>query len=386
MDKRIYMDHAATTPVDPEVVAAMLPFFSNEYGNPSSIHRWGQRADHAVTSAREDLANILNCEVDEIIFTSCGSESDNLALRGIALAARERGNGNHIIVSAIEHPAILETAQHLRNYHGFDITVLPVDQHGFTSAEDLRNAIQPDTFLVSIMYANNEIGVIQPIFELAEIAHEYNILFHTDAVQAAGQLPLDVKNLGVDLMSLSAHKFYGPKGVGLLYARRNTLAHPHQTGGSQENGLRAGTHNVPLIVGMATALNIVADRRSQDSSKMKVLRNQLIKSVLNTIPESLLTGHRTRRLPNNASFAFEGIDGNELIMHLDLLNIAASSGSACKTGNPEPSNVLTALALSPKLSLGSLRLSLGRHTDDSDIEYVQQVLPTVVNNMRGDLQ
>ena len=386
MDKRIYMDHAATTPVDPEVVAAMLPFFSNEYGNPSSIHRWGQRADHAVTSAREDLANILNCEVDEIIFTSCGSESDNLALRGIALAARERGNDNHIIVSAIEHPAILETAQHLRNYHGFDITVLPVDQHGFTSAEDLRNAIQPDTFLVSIMYANNEIGVIQPIFELAEIAHEYNILFHTDAVQAAGQLPLDVKNLGVDLMSLSAHKFYGPKGVGLLYARRNTLAHPHQTGGSQENGLRAGTHNVPLIVGMATALNIVADRRSQDSSKMKVLRNQLIKSVLNTIPESLLTGHRTRRLPNNASFAFEGIDGNELIMHLDLLNIAASSGSACKTGNPEPSNVLTALALSPKLSLGSLRLSLGRHTDDSDIEYVQQVLPTVVNNMRGDLQ
>lgn len=386
MDKHIYMDHAATTPVDPEVVAAMLPFFSNEYGNPSSIHRWGQRADHAVTSAREDLANILNCEVDEIIFTSCGSESDNLALRGIALAARERGNDNHIIVSAIEHPAILETAQHLRNYHGFDITVLPVDQHGFTSAEDLRNAIQPDTFLVSIMYANNEIGVIQPIFELAEIAHEYNILFHTDAVQAAGQLPLDVKNLGVDLMSLSAHKFYGPKGVGLLYARRNTLAHPHQTGGSQENGLRAGTHNVPLIVGMATALNIVADRRSQDSSKMKVLRNQLIKSVLNTIPESLLTGHRTRRLPNNASFAFEGIDGNELIMHLDLLNIAASSGSACKTGNPEPSNVLTALALSPKLSLGSLRLSLGRHTDDSDIEYVQQVLPTVVNNMRGDLQ
>ena len=386
MDKHIYMDHAATTPVDPEVVAAMLPFFSNEYGNPSSIHRWGQRADHAVTSAREDLANILNCEVDEIIFTSCGSESDNLALRGIALAARERENGNHIIVSAIEHPAILETAQHLRNYHGFDITVLPIDQHGFTSVEDLRNAIQPDTFLVSIMYANNEIGVIQPIHELAEIAHEYNILFHTDAVQAAGQLPLDVKNLGVDLMSLSAHKFYGPKGVGLLYARRNTLAHPHQTGGSQENGLRAGTHNVPLIVGMATALNIVADRRSKDSSKMKVLRNQLIKSVLDTIPESLLTGHRTRRLPNNASFAFEGIDGNELIMHLDLLNIAASSGSACKTGNPEPSNVLTALALSPKLSLGSLRLSLGRHTDDSDIEYVQQVLPTVVNNMRGNLQ
>ena len=380
------MDHAATTPVDPEVVAAMLPFFSNEYGNPSSIHRWGQRADHAITSSREDIANILNCEVDEIIFTSCGSESDNLALRGIALAAREQGNSNHIIISAIEHPAILGTAQHLRNHHGFDITILPVDQHGFTSAEDLRNAIQPDTFLVSIMYANNEIGVVQPISELAEIAHEYNILFHTDAVQAAGQLPLDVENLDIDLMSMSAHKFYGPKGVGVLYARRDTLTHPHQTGGSQENGLRAGTHNVPLIVGMATALNIVAARRSQDNSKMKVLRNKLIKSTLDTIPGALLTGHRTRRLPNNASFVFEGIDGNELIMHLDLSNIAASSGSACKTGNPEPSNVLSALALPSKLSLGSLRLSIGRHTDDSDIEYVQQVLPTVINNMRDNLQ
>jgi len=380
------MDHAATTPVDTAVVAAMLPFFSNEYGNPSSIHHWGQRADHAVTSAREDLANILNCDLDEIIFTSCGSESDNLALRGIALAARERAHGNHIIVSSIEHPAILGTAQHLLKYHGFDVTILPVDQHGFTSAEDLRNAIQSDTFLVSIMYANNEIGVIQPIIELAEIAHEYDILFHTDAVQAAGQLPLNVHELGVDLMSLSAHKFYGPKGVGLLYARRDTLTHSHQTGGSQENGLRAGTLNVPLIVGMATALKIVTASRSQDNRKMRILRNKLIKSILDTIPESHLTGHSTYRLPNNASFVFKGIDGNELIIHLDLSNIAASSGSACKTGNPEPSNVLRALAIPPQLSNGSLRLSIGRHTNDSDIEYVQQVLPTVISNMRDNLQ
>ena len=386
MDRHIYMDHAATTPVDTAVVAAMLPFFSNEYGNPSSIHRWGQRADHAVTTAREDLANILNCGLDEIIFTSCGSESDNLALRGIALTARERGHGNHIIISSIEHPAILGTAQHLLKYHGFDVTILPVDQHGFISAEDLRNAIQADTFLVSIMYANNEIGVIQPILELAKIAHESNILFHTDAVQAAGQLPLNVNELGVDLMSLSAHKFYGPKGVGLLYARRDTLAHSHQTGGSQENGLRAGTLNVPLIVGMATALKIVTASQSKDNSKMKILRNKLIKSILDTIPESHLTGHPTYRLPNNASFVFKGIDGNELIIHLDLSSIAASSGSACKTGNPEPSNVLSALAIQPELSLGSLRLSIGRHTNESDIEYVQQVLPTVISNMRDNLQ
>ena len=385
MDKHIYMDHAATTPVDPEVMAAMLPFFSNEYGNPSSIHRWGQRADYAITTAREEIAEVLRCAADEIIFTSCGSESDNLALRGIALEARESGKGNHLIISAIEHPAILRTAQQLQNHHGFDITILPVNQHGLTSPTDLKNAIRPDTFLVSIMYANNEIGVIQPIAELAAIAHEHNILFHSDAVQAAGQLPLDVETLGVDLMSVSAHKFYGPKGVGLLYAKRDTLTHSHQTGGSQENGLRAGTQNVPLIVGMATALKIVAARRTHDNSQLETLRDKLIEAVLKTISDSILTGHRTCRLPNNASFAFAGIDGNELLMHLDLLNVAASSGSACKTGNPEPSNVLTALTLSPKLSLGSLRLSLGRDTKDSDIEYVQQVLPEVVNNMRGTL-
>jgi len=385
MDKHIYMDHAATTPVDPEVVAAMLPFFSNEYGNPSSIHRWGQRADYAITTAREEIAGILCCEADEIIFTSCGSESNNLALRGIALEARELNKGNHLIISAIEHPAILRTAQQLQKHYAFDVTILPVDQHGFISPKDLTNVIQPDTFLVSIMYANNEIGVIQPIAELAAITHEHNILFHSDAVQAAGQLSLDTEKLGVDLMSVSAHKFYGPKGVGLLYAKRNTLSHSHQTGGSQEHGLRAGTQNVPLIVGMATALKIVSGRQSHDNSKMKVLRDKLIESVLDNISESILTGHRTCRLPNNASFAFEGIDGNELLMHLDLLNIAASSGSACKTGSPEPSNVLTALNLSPKLSLGSLRLSLGRDTKDSDIEYIQQVLPKVVNNMRGTL-
>ncbi|MBS60861.1 MAG: cysteine desulfurase NifS [Anaerolineaceae bacterium] len=385
MDKHIYMDHAATTPVDASVLEAMLPWFTNEYGNPSSIHRWGQRTDYAITTAREEIAEILCCEADEIIFTSCGSESDNLALRGIALEARELGKGNHLIISSIEHPAILRTAQELEHHHGFDITILPVDQHGLISTTDLKNVIRPDTFLISIMYANNEIGVVQPISELTAIAHEHNILFHSDAVQAAGQLPLDIEKLGVDLLSVSAHKFYGPKGVGLLYAKRDTLKHSHQTGGSQENGLRAGTQNVPLIVGMARALTIVAARKSNDNSKMKVLRDKLIESVLDTIPDSILTGHRTCRLPNNASFAFEGIDGNELIMHLDLLNIAASSGSACKTGNPEPSSVLTALALSPKLSLGSLRLSLGRDTNDSDIEYIQQVLPKVINNMRGAL-
>lgn len=377
------MDHAATTPVDHDVVAAMLPYFREEYGNPASVHQWGQRAEHALSSARGQIASVLNCSADEIIFTACGSESDNLALRGAALAARAARRGNHLIVSAIEHPAVLNTARQLRDQHGFELTELPVDEYGLASSEDLSTALRSDTVLVSIMYANNEIGVIAPIAALAGAAHEQGAIFHTDAVQACSQLPMDVETLGVDMLSLGAHKFYGPKGVGLLYARRGTALQPAQTGGSQEAGRRAGTHNVPLIVGMAAALQLTAERRKQDCSRMETQRNRLIDAVLRSVPDSRLTGHRTHRLPNNASFIFAGIDGNELLMHLDLAGVAASSGSACKTGSPEPSTVLRALGLSPRRALGSLRLSVGRHTKSDDVEHTLSVLPNIIERMRA---
>ena len=383
MTKPIYMDHAATTPVDPEVVEAMLPYFREEYGNPASVHQWGQRAEHAVGSARGQIARVLNCSKDEIIFTACGSESDNLALRGAALAARASRRGNHLIVSAIEHPAVLSTARQLRDQHDFELTELPVDEYGLPSPKDLSTALRSDTVLVSIMYANNEIGVIAPIAELAGAAHEQGAIFHTDAVQACSQLPMDVEALGVDMLSLGAHKFYGPKGVGLLYARRGTVLQPAQTGGSQESGRRAGTHNVPLIVGMAAALQLTAKRRKQDCSRMGAQRDRLIETVLRSVPSSRLTGHRTQRLPNNASFIFAGIDGNELLMHLDLAGVAASSGSACKTGSPEPSTVLRALGLSPRRALGSLRLSIGRHTKSNDVEHTLSVLPNIIERMRA---
>ena len=383
MIKPIYLDHAATTPVETEVVAAMIPFFKDEYGNSASVHRWGQRAEHALSSARQQIGAILNCSEDEIIFTGCGSESDNLALRGAALAARASGHGNHLIVSAVEHQAVLNTARQLSKLHDFDLTELPVDEHGLTSAEDLAAALRSDTGLVSIMYANNEIGVIAPISELADAAHAQGALFHTDAVQAGSQLPLDVEKLGVDMLSLGAHKFYGPKGVGLLYARRGTVLLPTQTGGSHELGRRAGTHNVPLIVGMAAALQITSQRREHDCRKMETQRDWLIDTVLQTVPDSRLTGHRTKRLPNNASFVFAGINGNELLMHLDLAGVAASSGSACKTGSPKPSTVLRALGLSPHWALGSLRLSVGRYTDNVDIEHMASLLPDIIERMRA---
>ncbi|MCH2539452.1 MAG: cysteine desulfurase [Anaerolineales bacterium] len=384
MTKPIYLDHAATTPVDPEVISAMLPYFAEEYGNPSSVHMWGQRAQHAVKSGREKIAAVLNCSADEIIFTACGSESDNLAIRGAALTARESGRGSHIVVSAMEHPAVLNTARSLRDQDGFELTELGVDEHGMTSTDDLSNALRSDTVLVSIMYANNEIGVIAPIAELAKAAHDQGAIFHTDAVQAGSQLPLDIEALGVDMLSLGAHKFYGPKGVGVLYARSGTALQPTQTGGNQEAGRRAGTHNVPLIVGMAAALEITEERRNRDGTRMEALRDRLIKRILELVPDSRLTGHRTERLPNNASFVFANIDGNELLMHLDLAGITASSGSACKTGSPEPSTVTRSLRLSQRWELGSLRLSLGRYTASDDIDYTISMLPDIIKRMRAE--
>ncbi len=383
MAEPIYLDHAASTPVAPEVVDVMLPHFADDYGNPSSVHRWGQRAEVSVDRARREMAAVLNCAPDEIIFTSCGSESDNLALRGVLLAARTSGQGEHFITSSIEHDAILHTAKQLCDVYGFELSLLPVDEFGCVAPDVVQAAMRPDTVLVSVMYANNEIGTIEPISEIAAVAHAGGALFHTDAVQAASQLPVDVRALDIDLLSLGAHKFYGPKGVGALYVRSGIALEPVQTGGAHERGRRAGTSNVPLITGMATALQLTAERREDDVTWFSTLRDRLIGGILSTVPDSRLTGHPTARLPNNASFVFRGVDGNELLMRLDMEGIAASSGSACKTGDPSPSGVLLALGLEAEWALGSLRLTVGRSTTDEQIDHVLDVLPSLVNSLRA---
>ncbi len=343
----IYLDYSATTPVDPRVLDAMIPYFTASFGNPSSVHRYGQVAEAAVESARETVASILNCRPDEIIFTSCGSESDNLALRGAAYAMREKTGAKWILASRAEHPAVTKTLKNLEKYEGFQVEWLDVDESGRVTPETVSKAICRDTAVVSVMYANNEIGTINPITEIAEICRANQILFHTDAVQAAAYLPVDVQALGVDMMSLGAHKFYGPKGVGVLYVRKGTPLIPHLTGGGQEFGLRAGTQNVPYIVGFAEALRLANEEREQRVAHVQPLRDQIIGTVLETIPDSRLTGHMASRLPHHASFAFKDVDGNLLLTLLDAAGFACSSGSACKTGNPEPSEVMNAIGLSP---------------------------------------
>ncbi|MGH2523614.1 MAG: cysteine desulfurase family protein, partial [Anaerolineales bacterium] len=312
----------------------------------------------------------------------CGSESDNLALRGAALAAREQRGANHLITTPIEHSAVIATLRQLRDHFGFELTELPVDRDGGVGLEDVARALRPDTALVSVMYANNEIGTVEPIPEIGALCRERGVLFHTDSVQAASQLEVDVQKLGVNYMALGAHKFYGPKGVGALYIREGSPLLPTQTGGGHERGLRAGTQNVPYIVGLAEALKITVAEREQNNAHFRALRDRLIEGVLSAVPDSQLTGHRTQRLPNHASFIFRGVDGNELLMHLDLAGIAASSGSACKTGNPEPSGVLLALGLSPEWALGSLRLTVGRHTTGAHVARVLEVLPGMVGKLR----
>jgi cysteine desulfurase len=383
MNDPVYLDYAATTPVDPRVLAAMQPYFSAEFGNPSSVHRWGQQAERALERARRDVAAVLNCQPGEIIFTSGGSEADNLALRGAALAAREATGAAHLITSPIEHSAVLSTLRQLRDHFGFRLTILPVDRNGLVAPDDLAHAIQPDTALVSIMYACNEIGTIEPLAELAAICQEHGVLLHTDAVQAASQLDLDVQRLGVDYLALGAHKFYGPKGVGALYVREGRPLLPTQTGGAHENGLRAGTSNVPYIAGLAEALKITAAERQDHNARFALLRELLIAGVLAAVPESALTGHPSQRLPNHASFVIPGIDGNELLMHLDLAGVGASSGSACKTGDPEPSEVLLALGLPRDVALGSLRVTVGRPTTAAHIDRLLGVLPGIVGKMRA---
>lgn len=379
----IYLDYAATTPVDPRVLEAMAPYFSEIFGNPSSIHRQGQRAEAAVETAREKTAAVLNCRASEIVFTSCGSESDNLALRGAALAMRGRSAADRILTARSEHHAVSKTAGQLEELYGFHVDWLELDSNGMVTPAALEKAITPQTGLVSVMYANNEIGTINPIAELAAICRAKKIPFHTDAVQAAAYLPLDVESLGADLISLGGHKFYGPKGVGALYIRKGTTVIPHLTGGGQENGLRAGTHNVPYIVGFAEALRLTQEERAKRIAHVGPLRDRIIGRVLEEIPETRLTGHPEMRLPNHASFVFKGVDGNFLLQILDAAGYGCSSGSACKTGSPEPSEVITSLGISREWSLGSLRVTLGTPTTPAEVESFLEILPGLVERARG---
>jgi len=379
----IYLDYSATTPVDARVVDAMIPYFSASFGNPSSVHRYGQQAEAAIDAARETVASVLNCRPDEIIFTSCGSESDNLAIRGAAYAMREKTGAKWILASRAEHPAVTKTLLNLEKYEGFLNEWLDVDEYGMVTPETVSKAICGNTAIVSVMYANNEIGTINPIKEIAEICRTNKILFHTDAVQAAAYLPVNVNELGVDLLSLGAHKFYGPKGVGALYVRKGTPLVSHLTGGGQEFSLRAGTQNVPYIVGFAEALRLTNEERAQRVTHVKPLRDQILGTVLETIPDSRLTGHMESRLPQHASFAFKDLDGNLLLTLLDAAGFACSSGSACKTGNPEPSEVMNAIGLSRDWGLGSLRVTLGKDTLPEHVEVFLSALPLLVQKARG---
>jgi cysteine desulfurase len=379
----IYLDYAATTPVDPRVLAAMLPYFTDEFGNPSSIHRYGQGADAAVEKSRETVAAALNCRPSEIIFTSCGSESDNLALRGASIAQRNQNGATWILTSRAEHHAVGKTAAQLEEQFGFQVEWLQTDENGMVLVERVEKAICDKTALVSVMYANNEIGTINPIAEIAVICRRSNVIFHTDAVQAAVYLTLDVGILGVDLMSLGGHKFYGPKGIGALYVREGTSLIPAQTGGGQEFGLRAGTQNVPYIVGFAEALKLAVDEREKRVAHVRPLRDKIIGTILEEIPDSRLTGHADRRLPNHCSFAFKDVDGNLLLTLLDAAGFACSSGSACKTGNPEPSEVMTALGLPPVWGLGSLRVTLGTGTTAEHVDAFLKTLPDLVEKTRA---
>lgn len=381
-ERSIYLDHAATTPVDARVLAAMLPYFTANPGNPSSIHQAGRAALEALDDARGAVAAVLGASRKEIIFTGGGSEADNLAIKGVALAQQQAGKGAHIITSAIEHHAVLHAVEYLETF-GFEATILPVDADGLVRPDDLRAAIRPDTVLASIMLANNEIGTIQPLAALGAICRERGVPLHTDAVQAAGSLALNVDALNVDLLTLAAHKFYGPKGVGALYVRHGTPLLPQINGGGQERRRRAGTENVAGIVGMATALRLAEDHRSSYAADCAALRDRLIAGVLDSIPYSSLNGHPTRRLPNNANIAFEFVEGESVLLLLDQHGIAASSGSACSSGSLEASHVLVALGLPYERAIGSVRFTIGTATTADDIDYLLDTLPALIERLRS---
>jgi cysteine desulfurase len=360
----------------------MLPYFGERFGNPSSIYRLGRLSLEALDTARSTVARVLNCTPKEIVFTGGGSEADNLAIKGAALAQRERGRGNHVVTCAIEHSAVLHACDYLQSI-GFEITILPVTPEGLVDPEQFRDALRAETVLATIMYANNEIGTIQPIAELGAICRERGILFHSDAVQAGGALPLDVRTLNVDLLSLTAHKFYGPKGTGALYVRHGTPLVPQISGGGQERRRRAGTENVPGIVGFAEALRLAEEQREAYVEHCRALRDRLIDGLLERIPHTYLNGSRTQRLPNNANILFEFVDGESLLLLLDQQGFCASAGSACAAGSVEPSHVLTALGIEPERALGSVRFTAGRPTTVEDVDHLLDVLPAMIERLRS---
>ncbi len=374
--KRVYLDHAATTPVDSEVIEEMLPFFRKKFGNASSLHSWGREARQALEQSRQKVAKLINADADEIIFTGSGTESDNLAIKGIAF---KHGKG-HIITSKIEHPAVLETCKYLEK-KGFEISYLPVDRYGLVNVEKMKEEIRDDTILISIMHANNEIGTIEPVEEIGKIAKKHGIVFHTDAVQTAGKIELDMKKMNVDLLSISSHKIYGPKGVGALYIRRGIKLEPILHGGGHEHGIRSSTENIAGVVGFAKACELAKVRLKKDTAKMIRLRDKIIKNVLE-IEEAYLTGHPEKRLPNNASFYFKGIEGESLVLMLDAKGIAASTGSACSSKKLQASHVLLAIGVKPEDAHGSLRLTLGRENEEEDVDYLLNVLPDIVQKLR----
>lgn len=382
--REVYLDNSATTKVDPRVTEAMLPYFSEKYGNPNSLHKFGREARAAIDNARAQVASLINAKPTDIIFTGAGSEADNLAIKGAAWALKEKGKGSHIITSAIEHHAILDTVRWLGKM-GFEYTILPVDDKGFVSPADLEAAIRSDTILATIMFANNEIGTIQPVKELGEVCRRHGVMFHVDGVQAAGHIKVDVEQLPIDMMTMAAHKMYGPKGLGALYVRRGVKLIPTLHGGGQEFGLRSGTENVPGIVGFGVAAEIAKERLERgDDKKLAQLRDYFIDGVLSRIPESHLTGAAgDARLPFHTSFTVKYIEGEGMLLLLDAAGIAASSGSACTSGSLEPSYVLLATGLDHTTAHGSVRLTMSHDTTKEDIDYVLEKFPEIVEKLRA---
>ncbi len=377
--KRVYLDNAATTRLIPEVLNEMMPYMTEIYGNPSSPHYFGQQAGMAVDKARKRVADAINADPNEIIFTSGGSEADNTAIRGIA--ERYASRGKHIITTAVEHHAVLHTCQLLEK-HGYEVTYLPVDEYGMITVDQVREAMRPDTVLVTVMFANNEVGTVMPIKEIGALCREKGVFFHTDAVQAVGHLPIDVKEMNIDMLSMSAHKFHGPKGIGALYVRKGIIVPALIVGGAQERNRRAGTENVPGIVGMGKAIEIACDDIVEKGRRMAALRDKLITRIPELIPEVKLNGHPTKRLPNNVNFSIKYIEGESILLMLDLNGIAASSGSACTSGSLDPSHVLLAMGLTHEVAHGSLRMTLCDETTEEDIDYVLEVLPKVAERLR----
>jgi len=377
--QRIYLDHSATTPVRPEVAEIMMEYMTNKFGNPSSVHSFGREAKEALENARSQVAALIKAQPEEITFTSGGTEADNLAIIGTALKYADKGK--HIITSAVEHHAVLHACEHLEKM-GFDLTVLPVDEYGIIRMDDLRRAIRDDTILITIMHANNEVGSIQPVAEIGSLAREKGILFHTDAVQSLGKIPVDVEKINADLLSGSGHKIYGPKGIGFLYIRKGVHLSPLVFGGAQEKKIRPGTENMPGIIGLGKAVELAGQEMDSEMPRMTQLRDKLIKGILERIPDVRLNGHPTLRVPTNVNVSFEYVEGESLLLSLDMKGIAASSGSACTSGSLDPSHVLLAMGICKEVAHGSVRMTLGRDNTGEQIDYVLDVLPEIVQRLR----